>query len=310
LSDLVKQKCAVVTGSSIMDFGGTLSSIDAVGKRGVDMAQPRVLYSIGIGSVASAVNEVLRVDGRTLALSNQCSSGLDAIGFAANMIASGEVDLAVCGGTEAPLHRFPLVELRAAGLTPFTTEQPGRIARPFDLWRTTGVVGEGCCMFTLEPESSPRPGYCYVAGYGFASDGEMGVCSGMCEAGKLAMAQALVRPRDIDVLNAWGPGHKIVDQGESDAMRRLFGDSLCHLPTVSIKGSIGTPLGAAPAIQVASAALGLRMGAVPPTVNWEFPDPGCPFALSAKPMTIAHQYTLINSHGLGAVNSSLVLERC
>jgi 3-oxoacyl-(acyl-carrier-protein) synthase len=141
---------AVVTGSSIMDFGGAIRSIDAVRDRGMKMAQTRAIYAAGIGSVPSAINQAIGINARTMALSNQCSSGLDAIGYAASLVASGEVDLAVCGGTEAPLHRFPLIELRAAELTPATTERPGSQARPFDLWRTTGVVGEGCCMFVIE----------------------------------------------------------------------------------------------------------------------------------------------------------------
>jgi 3-oxoacyl-(acyl-carrier-protein) synthase len=302
--------CAVVTGSSIMDFGGTISSLDAVKERGPKMAQPRVLYGIGIGSAPSAVARALGIAGRTLGLSNQCSSGLDAIGYAASLVANGEVDIAICGGTEAPLHRFPLIELRAAELTPATTERPGQQARPFDLWRTTGVVGEGCSMFVLEPETSQRPGYSFVSGYGFANDKDDDLCGGMVEASKIAMGQAGVRTNDIEVLSAWGPGHKLVDAAEARAMTRLFGSTLRDLAAVSIKGSIGTPLGAAPAIQVAAAAMGQKFGAIPPTVNWEYPDPACPFNLSNRARIVSHRITLVNSHGLGAVNSGMVLERC
>jgi 3-oxoacyl-(acyl-carrier-protein) synthase len=302
--------CAVVTGSSIMDFGGTIRSIDAVRDRGMKMAQSRVLYAIGIGSVPSAINQAIGTNARTVALSNQCSSGLDAIGYAAALVASGEIDLAICGGTEAPLHRFPLIELRAADLTPATEEMPGRQARPFDLWRTTGVVGEGSCMFVIEAEDSVRPGYSYVTGYGFANDEGNDLCGGMVAAGKLAMAQAHVRAPDIEILNAWGPGHKMIDKAEVRAMRQLLGSHLPNVAAVSIKGAIGTPLGAAPAIQLAAAALAQRLGRVPPTVNWDFPDPDCDLNLSNRARDVAHRYTLVNSHGLGSVNSSMILERC
>ena len=308
--ELGRTNCAVVTGSSIMDFGGTIRSIDAVRDRGMKMAQARVLYAIGIGSVPSAINQAIGMNARTVALSNQCSSGMDAIGYAASLVASGEVDLAICGGTEAPLHRFPLIELRAADLTPATTEMPGRQARPFDLWRTTGVVGEGSCMFVIEAEGSIRPGYSYVTGYGFANDEGDDLCGGMVEAGKLAMAQAHVRASDIEVLNAWGPGHKLIDKAEVSAMRQLLGSHLPNIAAVSIKGAIGTPLGAAPAIQVAAAALAQKHGEVPPTVNWEFPDPDCDLTLSNRAREVAHRFTLVNSHGLGAINSSMILERC
>jgi 3-oxoacyl-[acyl-carrier-protein] synthase II len=309
-AELAKASTAVVTGSSIMDFASTLSSIDAVRQRGVGSAQPRSLYVIGVGSVASAINSALELNARTSAFSNQCGSGLDAVAYAADLVATGQVDMAICGGTEAPLNRFPMVELRAAELTPATNEQAGGLARPFDLWRTTGVVAEGCCMFVLESEFSPRPGYSFVAGCGFASDATDVLCGGMVGAGKAALAEARIRPSDIDVINAWGPGHKLVDRGEADAMVKLFGPELGEIAVVSIKGAVGTPLGAAPAMQIATAALGQKYGIVAPTVNWEYPDPGCALNLSRRMRAIPHRWTLINTHGLGAVNSSMILERC
>jgi 3-oxoacyl-[acyl-carrier-protein] synthase II len=310
IDELCSMRSAVITGSSIMDFGGIISSSDAVRDKGARAAQSRVLYSIGIGSVPSVVSQTLGISARTFALSNQCNSGLDAIGYAASLVASGEIDIALCGGTEAPLQRFPLVELRAADLTPSTTDLFGRQARPFDLWRTTGVVGEGCSMFLIEPESSPRAGYSYIAGYGFANDEANQLCEGMAAAGRLAVAQARMHLAKIDVINAWGPGHKLVDRGEARAMDKLFGPELKHIAAVSIKGAIGTPLGAAPAIQVASALLGQRFGIIPPTVNWEYADPVCPFNLSNRARSLPHDVTLVNSHGFGGVNSSIVLERC
>ena len=310
IAELAAANSVIVTGSSIMDFGGIIHSVDSVQQRGVRGALPRTLFNIGIGSVANAINQVFGITARTVSMSNQCCSGLDAIGYAASLIAHGEAELTICGGTEAPLHRFPLVELRAAELTPGSTDMPERLARPFDLWRTTGVVGEGSCMFVLEPESSPRPGYCYVAGYGFANDEQDNLCGGMETAGRLAAAEANVRLCDIDVISAWGPGHKMVDRGEARAMGALFGPRIEGIPASSIKAAIGTPLGAAPAIQVAAAALGLRHSLVPPTTNWEYPDPDCNLKLSNQITAFSHECTLVNAHGFGAVNSSMILHRC
>jgi 3-oxoacyl-(acyl-carrier-protein) synthase len=311
LPEIGRLKCAVVTGSSVMDFGGIMNSIEGVQKRGIRAAQPRVLYTTGVGSVASAMNSVLGLSARVLSISNQCNSGMDAIGRAAELVARGEVELAICGGSEAPLHRFPLLELRAGGLTPLTTELPQRLSRPFDLWRTTGVVSEGACMFVIEPESSPRPAYAYIDGYATASDAdEDDVCGGLVDSARLAIAEARMSICEIDAINAWGPGHKSVDAGECRAMQQVFGSALAGIPTVSIKGAIGTPLGSAPAIQIASAALALRHGRIPPTVNWEYPDPDCPLNLSNQPRNIVHGQTLVNAHGLGGVNACMVLRRC
>lgn len=305
-----RMNAAIVVGSSLMDFGGILSSVDSVGQKGLRGAQSRALYSTGISSVPSAVNDALNSSARTMAFSTQCCSGMDAIGYAAELVATGEVDVALAGGTDAPLHRFPMLEFRAGGLTPGSEEMPGRVARPFDLWRTTGVVSEGCCLVVIEAESSPRNGYSYVSGYAVGNDGKDDLCGGMKSAANMALASAMKTHRDVDAINAWGPGHKLVDSGEARALGCLFKHGLREIPAVSIKGAIGTPLGAAPAIQIASAALGLKFGVMPPTVNWEYPDPSCPLNLSNRPRYIEHDVTLLNAHGVGGVNSSMILERC
>ncbi|HWA11341.1 MAG TPA: beta-ketoacyl synthase N-terminal-like domain-containing protein [Opitutaceae bacterium] len=301
---------AIITGTSLMDFGGTISTIDSVARRGVRGAQGRAVYTANLASVPTALNEAFDMASRSMVIQSSCCSGLDAIGYAANLIATGEADMVLCGGTEAPLHRCPLLELRATGLTPMTDEMPERLARPFDLWRTTGVVSEGASMFLIEAEKSPRQGYSYITGYAFANDKPGDLCGGIATAGKQALADARLRPDQVEAINAWGPGHKLIDQTEVQAMIDLFHSDLAGIPAVSIKGSVGSPLGAAPAIQVAAAALGHRCNAIPPTVNWEYPDPSCPLNLSNQARSVAHAVTLVNAHGLAGVNSSLILEKC
>jgi len=310
MAELAKLPCAVVTGSSLVDFGGIGAAIDAVQKRGMRGAQPRVVFTTPLSVIPEVIGEVCGITARTLSIQTSCCSGIDAIGHAANLVASGEVEIAICGGTDCPLHRFPLVELRAAGLTPMTTDMHERFARPFDRWRTTGVVSEGACLFALEPESSPRPGYSFISGYAFANDNPGDLCSGLVSAGKLALAAAQLRPGQIEAISAWGPGHRLIDEGEARALQKIFGVGLADIPAVSIKGAIGAALGAAPAIQVGAAALAQHFGRIPPTVNWNYPDPACPLNLSSNARSIAHATTLVNAHGVGDVNACLVLERC
>jgi 3-oxoacyl-(acyl-carrier-protein) synthase len=309
LEEVRQYRSAIITGSSVLDFGGVISSIDSVSKLGAKGAKPRTIFTVNSSSVCGAINEVLGTSAQAMGVQSSCCSGLDAIGFAVQMVASGEVQLAICGGVEAPLHRFPLLELRAAELTPPTDEMPERLDRPFDLWRTTGVVSEGAAMFIVEPDDSPRQGYSWITGYAFASDPAGDLCGGMLESGRLAMAEARIRPSELDTINAWGPGHKLVDLGEARAMRKIFGQLLEGIPAVSIKGALGTPLGAAPAIQVAVAALAQKFGQIPPTVNWDYPDPSCPLNLSNRSRLIPHRRTLVNAHGLGGANSSMILEK-
>jgi 3-oxoacyl-(acyl-carrier-protein) synthase len=203
-----------------------------------------------------------------------------------------------------------MLEFRAGEMTPGTDQMPSRLSRPFDLWRTTGVVSEGACMFVVEPEGTERRGYSYVAGYAFGNDKPDQLCGGLEVSAKLAIAAAGMKTTDIEALSAWGPGHKFVDAGEAQAMVRLFRDALAELPAVSIKGAIGAPLGAAPAIQVAAAILGHQTQSIPPTVNWQYPDPVCPLNLCSKTRLVDHHTTLLNAHGVGGVNASMVLKKC
>lgn len=306
---LDSRDCVVVTGSSLMDFGGISNSTQAVYSRGPQAALPRTIFTTTNANVTQTVNQVLNLTSRTMTFQNSCCSGLDAIGFAAGLVARGEAEVAICGGTEAPLHRCPLLELRAAGLTPPTVELSERLARPFDLWRTTGVVSEGACMFVLEAESSPRRGYGYVSGYAFANDRQGELCGGLVEAARLALADAGMKAQQIEVINAWGPGHRLIDAGEAKAMQRVFGSTLDEIAALSIKGAVGSALGAAPAIQVGVAVLALSQGVLPPTVNWRFPDPACLLNLTNASRAVEHSAALVNAHGVGDVNSCMILER-
>jgi 3-oxoacyl-(acyl-carrier-protein) synthase len=101
----------------------------------------------------------------------------------------------------------------------------------------------------------------------------------------------------------------MLDAAEARILADYFGSDLASIPAVSIKGAIGNPLGAAGAIQVGCAALGLTRGAIPPTVNWQHPDPSCPLNLSGKARYISHTNTLINAHGLSGANACLVLNQ-
>ncbi|HRJ47305.1 MAG TPA: beta-ketoacyl synthase N-terminal-like domain-containing protein [Opitutaceae bacterium] len=297
----------ITVGASLMDFGVMNRIMETILRKGPAFGLPSAVFSSSVSAISGAVAEVVGGGTRTLALQSACCSGLDAIGHAANAIATGEAELAVCGGTEAPLYFHPMIELKMAGLTPDTAEMPERICRPFDCWRTTGVISEGACLLVLEPEESPRPAYALVDGYAYATDPAEQPVAGLAEAIRLTLGNAGRRQHEVDCINAWGPGHKLVDRAEAQVLKAIFGARLAEIPTVSIKGAIGNPLGAGGAIQVASAALALRSGVIPPTVNWQYPDPDCPLNLSAAARHVAHGVTLINSHGLSGTNACLLL---
>lgn len=309
LGDLAGRNPMVTVGASLMDFGVMNRIMERIMRKGPGYGLPSAVFSSSVSAISGAIAELIDGPTRTLALQSACCSGLDAIGHAADCIARGEAEIALCGGTEAPLHFHPMLELKMAGLAPDSAEMPERMCRPFDLWRTTGVIGEGACLLVLEPEESPREAYAYIDGYAYATDPNEQPVAGLGDAIRLTLANAGRRQHEVDCISAWGPGHKLVDRAEAGVLRRIFGERLAEIPALSLKGAIGNPLGAAGAIQAGAAALALHDGLIPPTVNWQFPDPDCPLNLSARSRAIAHEVTLVNSHGLSGTNACLMLSK-
>jgi 3-oxoacyl-[acyl-carrier-protein] synthase II len=309
LAGLAGHHPVVVTGTSIMDFDKIGRGMELVMKKGARYTQGSIMYEASVANVAGKIVEWLGVPARMLTMQTSCCSGLDAIGQAAELIASGQADLALCGGSECPLSYYPMLGFNASELSPATHDLPGKACRPFDLWRSTGVLGEGAANFVLEPESSPRPAVAWITGYGYANDQDGQTAMGLVECVRQALANAQRRPEEVDFINAWGTGHRVIDANESRAMAHLFGDRLGEIPVSSIKGAIGTALGASGPIQAASAALSLYHGLIPPTVNWETPDPACPLNLSGQPRRLPVRVAVVNSHGLSGSNAALVIEK-
>lgn len=309
LGDLAGQNPVVVTGTSIMDFDKIGRGMELVMKKGSRYTQGSIMYEASVANVAGKIVEWLGVSARMLTMQTSCCSGLDAVGQAAELIASGQADLALCGGSECPLSYYPMLGFNASELSPATNETPEKACRPFDLWRSTGVLGEGAAIFVLEPETSPRPAVAWITGYSYANDQDGQTAMGLVDCIRKALANAQRRPDEVDYINAWGTGHRVIDANESRAMAHLYGRRLPEIAVTSIKGAIGTALGASGPIQTASTALSLHHGLLPPTVNWDNPDPACPLNLSGQPRRLPVRVAVVNSHGLSGSNSALVLER-
>jgi 3-oxoacyl-(acyl-carrier-protein) synthase len=308
-NELKVSKIGLLVGAALLDFGSISRLVELSMRRGPVSGLPSTLGNILISSIGAAILDDLGVSAKCMAFQSACCSGLDAIGHAASMVSAGELDIAICGGTEAPLYFHPMLDFRMAGLAPASADDPESQCRPFDLWRTTGVIGEGACMLVIEPMTSPRPAYGIIRGYAYATDSMGKLCGGLSTAIRGAIADAGLSSSQIGALSAWGPGHREVDRAEAAALIEVFADDLDRLPAASIKGAIGNPLGAAGAIQAACAALGLLEGVIPPTVNWQRPDPDCPLNLSESPRLVAHQNVLVNSHGISGTNSCLLITR-
>ncbi|MEJ1973289.1 MAG: beta-ketoacyl synthase N-terminal-like domain-containing protein [Lacunisphaera sp.] len=195
---------AVVTGTSIMDIDRISRGVDIVAKKGPRHSLASTIFETSVVNVPGKISTHLGIPARMIAVQTSCCSGLDAIGQAADLIAEGQADIAIAGGSEAPLSFHPLLEFNAAELSPSNDAEIDRSCRPFDLWRSTGVLGEGAAMMILEPEDSPRPAYAWITGYGYASDAHKLAGEGIADAGRIALANARRMASEVDYICAWG----------------------------------------------------------------------------------------------------------
>jgi 3-oxoacyl-[acyl-carrier-protein] synthase II len=257
----------------------------------------------------------LGISARATTIASACPSGLDAIASAAAMIRLGEADVAVAGGTDATITPLSMASFAAAGLSSTRNSEPERASRPFDLLRDSGVISEGAGMLFLENyETAMARGavpYLEITGYGtqgdnYASDELFGLGSTM----RAALDSAGKTPEEIDYICAYGPGHPALDVVETDMIKRVFGPRAYGVPISSIKGVTGNALSAAGPHQIITCALCFKHGMIPPTANYEVPDPRCDLDyVVGRPRLRKINTALINVRGLGGGNSSMVVER-
>ena len=245
-----------------------------------------------------------------------CSSGADGIGIAASMIRRGEIDIALAGGTEAPICPIAVAGFNACMALSKRNEHPSTASRPFDADRDGFVMGEGAGVLVLESEESVlRRGVTPIAelaGYGASSDafhvtqpapeGE-----GAARAIAKAFAESGLGPSDIDYVNAHGTSTPMNDRLETEAIKASFGDEAYRVRISSTKSMTGHMLGAAGGVEAAIAVLSVAEGVVPPTINLVTPDPDCD--LDYTPQQARHEQikaAMSNNLGFGGHNASLI----
>jgi 3-oxoacyl-(acyl-carrier-protein) synthase len=240
---------------------------------------------------------------------------LDAIARASADLLAGKAEIAFAGGTDSSMDPLSVACFGAAGLVPENVTDPRRASRPFDRDRAGGLMSEASGVVVLEELthalSRGATPYLEVTGYGFHAD-EIGgePASGL----RLTMAEALANagryPTDVDYVCAHGPSDSVIDRVETAMIKSVLGSHAYRIPVTSIKGVTGNPMAAAGALEVATCALIMRNGLVPPTANYQYPDPACDLDyVSGQPRIADIRCALINIHGLSGANSSLVVEK-
>ena len=248
-----------------------------------------------------------------------CSTGANAIGDAFRILERGDADIMLAGGTEASVNPLPFGGFCAARSMSKRNDCVEKASRPFDKNRDGFVMGEGSGIVVLErlEHALGRNAQIYaeIVGYGNTADAfhltapEPGG-DGMVRAMKAALRDANIDPREVGYINAHGTSTVLNDKIESAAVIKVFGAHGKHLKISSIKSMIGHLLAAAGAVEFVATVMSIHTGKLPPTINYEEPDPECPLDYVTNGVeSIALEVALNNSFGFGGGNACLVVRR-
>ena len=318
-TDEQKERTATIIASGVGGFPAIAEAVRTVDTRGVKRLSPFTIPSFLVNLAAGHVSIKYGFKGPIGAPVTACAAGVQAIGDAARMIRSGEIDVAICGGTEACIHPVSLGGFAAArALSSNFNDQPELASRPFDRDRDGFVMGEGAGVLVIESlehalARGAKP-IAEIVGYGTSADAyhltsgpEDG--AGARRAMNLALRQAGINAQQVQHLNAHATSTPVGDAGELAAIKTVFGlDS--GVAITSTKSATGHLLGAAGGIETIFTALALRDQIIPPTLNLENPDPladGLDIVSETRAANIEH--ALSNGFGFGGVNASILLKR-
>ncbi|MFG2120872.1 beta-ketoacyl-[acyl-carrier-protein] synthase family protein [Streptomyces sp. NPDC048710] len=258
-------------------------------------------------------------EGPVTVVSTGCTSGLDAVGHATELIRDGRADVVVCGATDAPISPITVACFDAIKATSANNDDPAHASRPFDRNRDGFVLGEGAAVFVLEELSAARRrgAHAYAEIRGFATRSNAYHMTGlrpdgreMAEAITAALRQAHCTGEDLHYINAHGSGTRQNDRHETAAFKRSLGRRAYEVPVSSIKSMIGHSLGAIGSLELAASALAIDRGVIPPTANYQEPDPECDLDYVPNVAREQRVDTVLSvGSGFGGFQSAAVLAR-
>lgn len=282
-------------------------------------AEPYLHRAFSPSTVASAVAERFGAQGPVQTVSTGCTSGLDAVGYAFHTVEEGRADICIAGASDSPISPITMACFDAIKATSPNNDDPAHASRPFDNNRDGFVMGEGGAVLVLEELEHARARgahvYCELGGY--ATFGNAYHMTGLTSEGlemaraiELALDHARLDPTAIDYVNAHGSGTRQNDRHETAAVKRALGPHAYDTPMSSIKSMVGHSLGAIGAIEVVACVLALAEQAVPPTANYDTPDPECDLDYVPR---VARERKLSSvlsvGSGFGGFQSAVVLTR-
>jgi 3-oxoacyl-[acyl-carrier-protein] synthase II len=312
-------RVGIAFGSAIGGIAGIMQQGEVLRERGYERISPSFIPSVLVDAASGQLAISLGIRGPNYAPVSACATGSHAVGEAAELIKRGDADAMLAGGTEAAIQPIILAGFVAMRGLAAEDEHPPHASRPFDATRAGFVMGEGACVLVLEElEAAQARGatiYAEVLAYGTSNDAHHMAqpepeAIGVGEMMRAAIERAGLKPEDVGYINAHGTSTPLGDAAETKAIKDVFGDHAYELAVSSTKSMMGHCFGAAGAIEAMMCVLALHEGKLPPTINYEHPDPVCDLDYVPNEAREAQvEVALSNAMGLGGHNACVLLGR-
>jgi len=314
-----RDRVGVLIGSGIGGIITLIEQHEVMKERGPDRVSPFLIPMMISDGAAGNIAIRIGARGPNMALATACASGTNAMGEAAEMIRRGAADVMVAGASEAAIVAIAMAGMNVMTALSTRNDDPQRASRPFDKNRDGFVMGEGAGIVILESlEHAQSRGaniLCEFAGYGTTDDAyhisapaENG--AGAAISMRLALENAGLGVGDIQYINAHGTSTQLNDKSETAAIKTVFGEQAYKIPVSSTKSMTGHLLGASGAIEAVIGTMAILNDTLPPTINYETPDPVCDLDyVPNQPRKAVVDHVMSNSFGFGGHNATLILSR-
>lgn len=314
-----RDRVGILIGTGIGGIITLLEQYDVLRERGPERISPFLIPMMISDSAAGNIAIRVGVRGPNMSLATACASGTNSLGEAAEMIRRGSADVMIAGASEAAITAVTMAGMNVMTALSTRNDDPQRASRPFDKGRDGFLMGEGSGVLILESlEHAQARGaniLCEFGGYGTSDDAhhisapaENG--AGAAISMQLALQNASLKPVDISYINAHGTSTYLNDKSETAAIKTVFGEQAYKTPVSSTKSMTGHLLGASGALEGIISALAIVNNILPPTINYETPDPVCDLDyVPNQPRKATVNNVMSNSFGFGGHNATLIMSR-
>lgn len=319
MSDEDPFRIGVLVGSGIGGLHTIEQQYQNYLEKGPSRISPFLIPMLIINMASGQISITIGAKGPNYSVVTACASGNHAIGDAFHIIQRGEADAMITGGAEGCITPLGFGGFCSAKALSTRNDEPEKASRPFDKERDGFIMGEGAGIILLEEQKHAQKRgakiYAEIVGYGMTADAYHMTApdpdgEGASRSMKNAIKDAGIKPNEVSYINAHGTSTQLNDKIETLAIKKVFGDFAKKIPVSSTKSETGHLLGAAGGIEAIACCLAIKEGIIPPTINYEFPDPECDLDYVPNQARKANvEVALSNSLGFGGHNATLIFRK-